>query len=164
MHLIRTISGKETAVEADLEALGISAKLITRMKFSRPNGARRARKLREPVWSGYIFADIPDGMHKDVKAIKGVIGGSISSCNRVDRVQVYRLDELAKSGFFDDDNENKPKFEMPPDIEPGQLLKIIGGLFEGQSIAFDSLDGEKLRGEIQGRKVALDPWHVSIFR
>ena len=155
MHLIRTISGKETAVEADLGALGIASTLPMCTKRRRLNKARRWVAIEQPVFPCYIFAAIPEGMHPDVKAIKGVIGSSIVELNRFDVVQVDRIASLAVAGYFNDK-------DLPTQLEPGQVLSIIGGLFEGQSIAFDSLDGEKLRGEIQGRKVALDSWHVSL--
>ena len=98
--------------------------------------AREMVDYEAPVLPGYIFAEIPDGLFHDAMSSKHCVGQA-RALSRADEDDVANLVRRTQRGEF---NHNG----VYGDLRPGQIMRLLDGMFADVLVTFLEVRGDKL--------------------
>ena len=159
--IMRVVTGREAQVvdEAARSGLFVHCPLRT-VEVRRKRWHQIARQFirarrpvieARPVLPGYLFADVDDAAFHDLVELKHVI--QVASINRRDEADVARFMARVDRGDFNFDGAFGH-------LQPGQVMRLVGGVFDQMLVSFRAMRGERVvvEADLLGarRRMAVD--------
>lgn len=115
----------------------------------RKRGARRYIEEPRPILDSYVFCyAFRDRDVQRIAEIRDVIGHFLMSFQ--DEKDMERFAREARAGYFDHDKPGG-------NLKPGQVMRLIGGMFEGLLFSFERMRRERMVGRLpSGARVEVD--------
>lgn len=145
-YLIRTISGRELLAGQDLEELGctVTIPLCTKQRrlrrfdkaLGRMKQMRETEEYRAPILPSYIFGEIPDEVFHEAIESKHCIGQA-RALSAADMQDVAGFVKRAERGEFSVGG-------VYADLKPGQIMRLLDGMFADVLVTFKGVHGDKL--------------------
>jgi len=145
---IRALPNREFEVRDKLNAKGLQVHLAERIVRIRTN-SRKWREEVRPVLPGYMRVTCTDDQWHEIGRCMLVRGSivqpmvpDIFPMSRKDVDDFKRLEAQAERGDFD---PGGPLHH----IKAGQVMDVIGGVFDGLRFSFDRVRGDRVVGQIE---------------